>query len=311
MASNKVIVFGPTGNIASVTATTAQQHGAKVYLAMRDPKKAISSLSAEEEKSGGYERLQADLTKPDTVTFAVKQSGAKSAFIYLAVESQDSMKSTLQALKDSGVEFVVFLSSYTIRGPLKDIPKEDIIPFMHAQVELNLEEVFGGRNYVAVRPGGFATNVLWWKKGLVRGEVEIHCPDAKFDYITPVDMGRVSGTVLANGRQPDGGKNIYLFGPDMTSQGDAVATIARATGKDIKAKSADRERSVEVYKDMGMPEMLAKYLSARIEDVEKENVAQSHPDLYKEGVANIQKYGGKAPTTFNDWAEANKRLFTD
>ena len=37
----KVIVFGPTGNIGSVAAVTAQEKGAKVYLAMRDPKKTI------------------------------------------------------------------------------------------------------------------------------------------------------------------------------------------------------------------------------------------------------------------------------
>jgi uncharacterized protein YbjT (DUF2867 family) len=45
MAFEKVIVFGPTGNIGSITAQTASKKGAKVYLAMRDPKKTIPGLS--------------------------------------------------------------------------------------------------------------------------------------------------------------------------------------------------------------------------------------------------------------------------
>ena len=52
-----VIVFGPTGNIASVAARTAQQHGAKVWLAMRDPSKAIPGLTAEAEQAGNYSRV--------------------------------------------------------------------------------------------------------------------------------------------------------------------------------------------------------------------------------------------------------------
>ena len=50
MAFEKVIVFGPTGNIGSITSQTAGKKGAKVYLAMRDPKKTIPGLSQEDEK---------------------------------------------------------------------------------------------------------------------------------------------------------------------------------------------------------------------------------------------------------------------
>jgi uncharacterized protein YbjT (DUF2867 family) len=45
MAFEKVIVFGPTGNIGSITSQTAGKKGAKVYLAMRDPKKTSPGLT--------------------------------------------------------------------------------------------------------------------------------------------------------------------------------------------------------------------------------------------------------------------------
>ena len=272
--------------------------------------KSIPGLSTEQEKSGHYSRVQADLTRPDTVSAAVSEAGAKGAFIYLAHDTPDHMKATIQALKDAGIEFVVFLSSYTVQGALSAIPPSDIIPFMHAQIELNLEAIFGSTNYVAVRPGAFATNVITWlKKGIVESEVRSYRPHSMFDYITPVDMGRVSGTILATGRQQDGEKLVYLFGPEMVPQSDALAIISSVLGKDIKVTSIDAEAGVEEFKASGLPESLARYLIEKLGD-HGEGVAKSDPALYEQGVANVQKYSGKPPTGFREWAERNKELFS-
>src|ERR1700760_1967681 len=121
MAPHKVIVFGPTGAVGSAAARTAQEQGAQVVLAMRDTTKAIRGLDAEKEKQGSFERIYADLTKPDTVGEAVNKTGAKYAFMYVAQGTSDHMKSTIQALKNAGIELVVFLSSFTVRGELKAI----------------------------------------------------------------------------------------------------------------------------------------------------------------------------------------------
>ena len=310
MTSNKVIIFGPTGNIGSFAARTAQEHGAKVFLAMRDPQKSIPGLSAEQEKAGGFERVQADLTQPDTVASAVSQTGAKSAFIYLAFGSSDHMRSTIQALKSSGIEFVVFLSSYTVSGDLRAIQPSELIPYVHAQVEINLEEIFQPQNYVAVRPGGFATNSLYWKKGISSGGVKVYCPDVRFDYITPIDMGRVSGTILAQG-QRDGQNAVYLLGPEMTSQRDAVAIIGRALGKDIKMTPiVDEEEGVKSYMDTGMPEPVARYLMKAFDRLKENGDPSSDRAWYEAAVANIQKYSGKPPTGFEQWVGANKQLFS-
>lgn len=198
-----VIVFGPTGNIASVAAQTAQQHGAKVWLAMRDTSKPIPGLSAEEEKNGNYERVRADLTKPETVAAVVQKANAKRAFFYLAFGTPDHMKGTISALKTSGIETPIFLSSYTIDRPLAEVTPTELIPFVHAQVEKTLDELYGQENYVAIRPGSFATNILRFKTGINVGEVRLFGPHFKFDCITPMDMGRVSGTILANGLKND------------------------------------------------------------------------------------------------------------
>lgn len=168
-----VIIFGPTGNIGSVTAKTAAEHGAEVFLAMRDTSKEIPGL---DEKAGTFKRIQADLTKPDSVQEAIKASGAKRAFFYAAHGSPDHMKSTIQAMKDGGIDFPVFLSSYTVVGSgqkLHEIQQSELIPYLHAQVEIQLEEIYGLGNFVAVRPGGFATNNLRYKDDINKGEVPL------------------------------------------------------------------------------------------------------------------------------------------
>ena len=54
-----VLVFGASGSVGQATAIEARRRGAKVWLAMRDINKAVKKLD-EDEKKGGYERIQAD-----------------------------------------------------------------------------------------------------------------------------------------------------------------------------------------------------------------------------------------------------------
>lgn len=98
--STKVIVFGPTGGVASATAIAAQKHGAKVYLGMRDTTKPIPNLNSTQEKAGDFSRIQADLTQPSTLKEAALKSGAKHAFVYLKAAD---LKASLSALKEGGV----------------------------------------------------------------------------------------------------------------------------------------------------------------------------------------------------------------
>ena len=103
IAMSKTIIFGPTGHVGSATARAAQQHGAKVFLAMRNPEKRIPHLSVEQEQAAGFERIQADLTKPDTIRAAVTKTGAKHAFIYTVFSTADNMRSSIEALKSAGI----------------------------------------------------------------------------------------------------------------------------------------------------------------------------------------------------------------
>lgn len=305
-----VIIFGPTGNIGSAAARTAHQHGAKVWLAMRDPSKAIPGLTAEAEKAGNYSRVQADLSKPDTVAAAVKTAGATRAFIYVAQGTPDFMKGTAEALKAAGVELVVLLSSSTIgHAQPADVQPSEFIPYSHARVEVTLDEVYGPGGYVAMRPGGFATNLLRQKAGILAGEVKMYGAGFKIDCITPGDMGGVVGTILAEGRTRDGQHKVFVYGPQILSQKQGLDIIGEVLGKEIKVSGIPAEEALAQYLAKGAPKPMAEYMIRSLGDTDPELEDGSWLAHYKEGVENVKKYTGKPATGFREWVEANPELF--
>jgi NAD(P)-dependent dehydrogenase (short-subunit alcohol dehydrogenase family) len=305
-----VIVFGPTGNIGSVAARTAESLGAKVWLAMRDTNKAIQGLNSEQERLGKYERIQADLSKPDTITEAVKKSGAKRAFTYLNHGSGDHMRAAIQALKDGGIEFLVFLSSFTIGfagdGDPSAVKPEELIPYVHAQVELVLLDIFGKDNFVAVRPGAFATNVLRFKAGIQQGKVSQFGGSFVMDCITPTDMGEVSGHILVNGSK-NGQHEVYLYGPQTLSQGDAIKAAGKALGKNVEVTGQSKEEALEQMTKM-FGKQMADYFIRVYSGDPGSDPKRSFKD-YDVGVENVKRYTGHPSTKFEDWVAANKEMF--
>lgn len=311
MTSRSVIVFGPTGAVGSATACAARQNGAKVALAMRDTSKPIPGIDSTE-KTDGYQLIQADLSQPDTVRAAVSQTGAKHAFIYMIFNSSDHMRASIEALKDAGIETVVLLSSFGVQGDLRAISPDDLISYAHAQVEINLEEVFGKEKFVAVRPAFFSSNTFWWARPIAtEAEVQVSFPEVKFDYISPEDIGAVCGTFLSGAAQLDEQDNfVYLVGPEMLSVREAIGTIARVIGKDVTVKTVSDEECLQaLITKSGVPEPLAKHLMSNFIDMREGKGMFGTADLsaYQ---ANIQRYLQRPSAKFEQWVEENKEKFT-
>lgn len=315
MSNINTLVFGATGAVGSATARAAKENGANVFLAVRDLTKPIPNTTPEQERKAGFTRVQADLTKPDTLRAAVAATKATRAFVYFAFGTPDNMKSSLRALKSAGVEFVVFLSTAGIRGDAKSVEPESPIFWAHAQVEISLEETFGKGGYVAVRPAFFATNSLWWKEGIQAGDVRLPYPQATNDFISPADIGGVSGAALAQGPSILEGlvgqhNDIRLYGPKLVSQGDAATLIARALGKEIKITTISEEEYLKSLTKL-LPEPLAKEIVRGMRvtvGLEEDDGFYAEPGL-GEAAANVEKYTGKPATQFGEWVDENKGLF--
>lgn len=314
VSSLTTIIFGPTGQVGSATARAVKKLGANVVLALRDPNKPIPGLTSEQEKAGGYKRIQADLNKPQTIEAVVRATEAKRAFIYLAHGSPDHMRQTIESLKASGIERVVFLSSISVQGDIRKVPPTEYIPYAHAQVEVNLEEVFGGGGYVAIRPGFFNTNALWWRGMIQEGNVRMAYPDANLDWISPEDIGKVAGTILVKGPQATGDADeqtsIPLCGPKLVSQRDAVKIFGDTLGKKVTVTELDEKEGLEVMVENGVPEFAAGPIieSMRSQENGEGGLGPFQGEAYTKAAANLHKYAWTV-SSLEEWAKANTQIF--
>lgn len=291
-----VIVFGATGDVGSAAALQAHQDGANVTLAVRDPAKPIPKLS-----SYKFNRIAADLTKPETVEAAVRESGATVAFIYVVGDGK--MRDSLRALQNGGIENVVFLSSFTVVGDIRATPSSDFIAFRHAQVEIELEEVFGNENFVAIRPAYFSSNSLVSKMGILKGEVELPNPDAEFDFISPDDVGRVSGRILAHGGREH---VVGIVGREKLALKDAMGVIGSVLGRSVRVVSIGEEEALRQMCDMGIPPPVAAWM---VHDAVHDAGKSLNAAEYPEALGNVIKYTGKSPLSLEQWVKENRHRF--
>ncbi|RAH84613.1 NmrA-like family protein [Aspergillus japonicus CBS 114.51] len=274
---NNVIIFGATGDVGSAAALQAHQHGATVSLATRNTSKPIPKLD-----HLPFQKYQADLTQPDTLRTAVRQAGAQAAFLYGIFDGPDFMRAALRALKEAGVEFIVFLSSFIILTDIHEVDPSDIVPWEHAQVEIALEEIYGSSGYVTVRPAFYASNLLHEKQAILRGQVGLPNPDATFDFISSEDIGHVAGTILVNGAQE---QIVRLLGPERMTMREAVGIVGHALGKEVQVTAITREEAVAHLEAAGMP---PEALTAR---------------------DNIMTYAHHPPQRLQQWVENNLAKF--
>ncbi|KAJ2983063.1 hypothetical protein NQ176_g963 [Zarea fungicola] len=294
-----VIIFGPTGNVASVVARTAHAKGCNVVLAMRNIAKNVPGLI--EGSESDFERIQADLKEPESVRATIEKSGAKRAFIYFINGTSDHMRSSIEALRTAGIELVVFLSTSSVLCNGRNIPPSDITTFLHAQVEIGLDEVFGPTGYLSLRPSRFTSTFTRYRRVINVGHVKLYEPDIEKDYITPTDIGRVGGSILAQGMR-NGQNHVFLFGPSQISLRDAVVFIAKALGKPVQVSSLTAEEAVNDYMTKGLAKDIAEYVVSRA-------AIRPAGDLYKKHIDNVSLYTGSPPITFQKWVQENKAIF--
>ncbi|KAF7302535.1 NmrA domain-containing protein [Mycena chlorophos] len=310
---SNVIVFGPTGAIGGLVAREAEKRGAKVWLAMRDTSKTINEIPADVEKAGKFTRVQANLTDPASVAKAIAESGAKAAFVYLVFGAPDHLHGALKALRDGGVEHVVFLSTYGVQATdgaaLRAIPMSDWTPWSHAQVEIGAEDL-GFPSVVALRPSWFASNYLrnFLNRSTKPYNAGIVYEDAVFDNIAPEDIGGVGGAVLV--APPAEGKTVlYLCNSEPRTAKESWELVKKVTGRDdIDTTPGTPDAFIQTYVAKGVPEIVPKFLLKALETARK---GFDGVPAYEAGVKNVKEYLGREPTRFVDYLEAHKADWKD
>jgi uncharacterized protein YbjT (DUF2867 family) len=141
------------------------------------------------------------------------------------------------------------------------------------------------------------------------GEVGISYLEAKFDWISLGDIGRVCGTLLVGGppAADANGKNVIrLYGPEEMSQNEALGVIGKVLGKELAVNELGENEGVEQFMTCsGLPEPAARHYIGILR-----GRAEQRDGLFNDdAIGNIEKYSGKKPTKFGEWVAENKMDF--
>jgi len=277
-----IVVTGATGNIGLPLTQALAEAGAQVT--------AVSRHAATVPE--GVRHVTADLASPASLEPAL--AGAKALFLLLSGDlhaTGANPADVISAAVTAGVRRVVLLSTLGVATR----------PFGTTRIAMRtLEDTLrgSGLDWVVLRPGGFASNALWWAES-VRTQRVVAAPfgDTGVPIIDPADIAEVAAACLLDTRHNGG---VYeLTGPEVITPRRQTQAIAAALGEPVRFHELTRAEA-KAGMTRGMPAELADDTLDILSDPTPAELRIS-PD--------VERVLGRAPRAFGEWAERNVAAF--
>ena len=222
---NVIFVTGATGNVGRHVVSQLLHTGVAVRALARDP--ASAGLP------NGVDVVRGNLSAPDTLDAGLK--GVDAVFLLWPALTVDLAPAVLNVIRKHARR-IVFLSSLGIRDDLAQQP--DSVNALHADIEHLIEQ--SGLEWTFLRPGGFATNTLWWApqiraEGVVRWAYGA-CARAA---IHERDLAAVAVRVLTS--EGHGAAKYLLTGPRTLTQVEQVQIIGEVIGRPLRFEEISPE----------------------------------------------------------------------
>ncbi|GGP43039.1 NAD(P)H-binding protein [Saccharothrix coeruleofusca] len=277
-----IVVTGATGNIGKPLTRALAEAGQKVT--------AVSRRTAE--VPDGVRHVTADLAEPAVLEPLL--ADAEALFLLLSgdMHAPEAKPTDIigQAVAN-GVRRVVLLSTLGVVTR----------PFGRTRVAMRqLEDALreSGLEWAVLRPGGFASNALWWAESVrTRRVVAAPFGDIAVPLIDPADIAEVAAACLLEDRYNGG---VYeLTGPELISPRGQAEAIADALGSPVRFHELTREEA-----KAGMVRTMPGELADDTLDI------LSSPSPAELRVSpDVERVLGRAPRTFADWAARNVDAF--
>jgi len=277
-----IVVTGATGNIGLPLTQALAEAGAQVT--------AVSRHAATVPE--GVRHVTADLASPASLEPAL--AGAKALFLLLSGDlhaTGANPADVISAAVTAGVRRVVLLSTLGVATR----------PFGTTRIAMRtLEDTLrgSGLDWVVLRPGGFASNALWWAES-VRTQRVVAAPfgDTGVPIIDPADIAEVAAACLLDTRHNGG---VYeLTGPEVITPRRQTQAIAAALGEPVRFHELTRAEA-KAGMTRGMPAELADDTLDILSDPTPAELRIS-PD--------VERVLGRAPRAFGEWADRNVAAF--
>ncbi len=270
-----IVVTGATGNIGRPLTRALAEAGEQVT--------AVSRHAAE--VPAGVRHVVADLGAPSSLEPAL--AGAKALFLLLSGDLHAAGANPADVIRlaaDSGVRRVVLLSTLGVVTR----------PFGTTRIAMQALEGElrdSGVDWAILRPGGFASNALWWAESVrTRRVVAAPFGDIGVPVVDPADIAEVAAACLLDDRHAGG---VYeLTGPEVITPREQAAAIAAALGSPVRFEELTRAEA-----KAGMVTMMPGELADDTLDI----LGSPTPAELRVS-PDVQAVLGRAPRTFADWA---------
>ena len=277
-----IVVTGATGNI-----------GRPLTQALADAGQEVTAISRHAAAvPDGVRHVVADLAEPAGLKPAL--SGAKALFLLLSGDlhaADADPADVIRVAKAAGVRRIVLLSTQGVSTR----------PFGTTRIAMQtLENTLreSGLDWAILRPGGFASNALWWAES-VRTQRLVAAPfgDTGVPIIDPADIAEVAAACLLDDRHS--GAVYELTGPEVITPRQQTEAIAAALGTPVRFHELTRAEA-----KAGMTQSMPAELADDTLDI----LSSPSPDELRIS-PDVQRVLGRAPRTFADWAARNITAF--
>ncbi|MEU5087703.1 NAD(P)H-binding protein [Streptomyces sp. NPDC021356] len=277
-----IVVTGATGNIGRPLTQALAEAGQHVTAVSRRPA-AVPD---------GVRHVAADLAEPVGLRPAL--AGAKALFLLLSGDLHAAGADPAAIIGEaagSGVRRVVLLST-------QGVVTRPFGPTRKAMRALEDKLRGSGLEWAILRPGGFASNALWWAES-VRKQQVVAAPfgDVGVPIIDPADIAAVAAACLLDDRHT--GAVYELTGPELITPRRQAEAIAAALGSPVRFHELTRDEA-KAAMTQSMPAELA---DDTLDILGSPNPAELRvsPD--------VQRVLDRAPRPFADWAVRNAAAF--
>ncbi|MFI6303251.1 NAD(P)H-binding protein [Amycolatopsis thailandensis] len=277
-----IVVTGATGNIGRPLTDALVAAGEQVT--------TVSRHAVEAPEGGRH--VVADLAEPAGLESAL--AGAKALFLLLSGDLHAAGADPAEIIGRavaSGVRRVVLLSTLGVATR----------PFGATRIAMRaLEDMVreSGVDWAILRPGGFASNALWWAQS-VRERQVVAAPfgDTGVPIIDPADIGEVAAACLVDDRQL--GAVYELTGPAVITPREQAAVLAGALGSPVRFHELTRAEA-----KAGMVESMPAELADDTLDI----LSSPSPAELRVSPA-VERVLGRPPRSFAEWAARNVAAF--
>jgi len=292
------VILGASGNTGSIIADSLLSKGKKVRVVGRDAGRLQRFVRQ------GAEAFAGDVSDAAALTKAF--SGARAAYLLLppakSREDQERESNAIaKAVKESGLRYAVYLSSYGAQVPEGTGP----VAGLHSSEEkLN---AISGLNVLHLRAAYFMENNLA-SIGMIQGIGLVGnalLPDVKLPMIATRDVGDYVAQRLLQ-LDFSGKQTRELLGERDLSMTEATAVIGRGIGKpDLRYQQFPYDQVQQVLTDLGVPpkgaamyiEMYKAINAGVLVPLEPRSPKNSTPTSIEQFVQDVfaAAYHGKAP----------------